>query len=400
NRWRLTLLTRRSVPSMGIVMGLALSLGSVGVIATSTGDEAAGFAGQAQRDCPKADPNDEPANPATLAVHGLVLDATRNRAIARFRVIPGALMSSGVTWQPHLITTHRGGRFDFPPTGWDETQFRVEAEGYRPGVSRIVKKSEGEVKLTFALQADAGISAVVRTPEGAPAAGAQATWATPSHEATGHGATLHLSGHAERLGARVVTCDAGGRFRLPPESDPGTILVAHQSGYAEIKPADLRASGTVTLHKWCRVEGRVLAGTKPVAGQKVWVYRIGSPGEDSPTHSWEDEAITDADGRFVCDRVIAGRLVIDRMFSAGAVQGIVPGLAGFIEVREGRTTQVSLGGPGRTLVGRFQAPKDLGLPIDWSQVRLRFGLKAPHIGWPSDEPIWKTYGAFLRTEEG
>ena len=167
-----------------------------------------------------------------------------------------------------------------PPDGraWDETRFRVEAEGYRPGVSRIVKKSEGEVKLTFALEADAGISAVVRTPEGAPAAGAQAAWATLSREATGHGATITVSGHAERLGARVVTADAAGRFRLPPESDPGMIIVAHRSGYAEIKPADLIASGVVTLRRWCRVEGRVVAGTKPVAGQKVWVYRERVPG--------------------------------------------------------------------------------------------------------------------------
>ncbi len=171
-RWWLPVPTRRRVPLVGIALGFALSLGSAGVIANSTGDEATSPAGQAPRDCPEAEPNDEPANPATLAVHGLVIDAATKRGIARFRVIPGGLMSGGVTWQPHLITAHRGGRFDFPPDAraWDETRFRVEAEGYRPGVSRIVKKSEGDVKLTFALQADPGISAVALTPEGAPAA--------------------------------------------------------------------------------------------------------------------------------------------------------------------------------------------------------------------------------------
>jgi hypothetical protein len=360
----------------GVVLGLVLSLGSAHVV---------------------AGPNDEPAKWPTLTVRGLVLDATTKRPIARFRVIPG-----GATWQPHLITTHHHGLFELPPTerAWDETRFRVEAEGYRPAASRIVKKSEGEVKLTFALQADPGISAIVRTPDGAPAAAAQATWTTLSREATGHGATITLSGHAERLGARVVIADTAGQFRLPPEADPGTIIVAHRSGYAEIKPADLRASGTVRLHKWCRVEGRVAAGTKPVVGQKVRVYRIGSPGEDSPTHSWEDEAITDADGRFACDRVIAGQLVIDRVFSTGAVQGVVQGLATFIEVREGRTARASLGGPGRTLVGRCQPPKDLGLPIDWSQVRIGLGLQAPHIGLHGDDPVWETYRAFLNTDEG
>ncbi len=335
-------------------------------------------------------------------MHGLVIDATTNRAIARFRVIPGALMSGGVTWQPHLITTHRGGRFDFPPDAraWDETRFRVEAEGYRPGVSRIVKKSEGDVKLTFALQADAGISGVAFTPEGVPAAGAQATWTTVSREATGHGETITVSGHAERLGAQVVIADDAGRFHLLPESDAGMIMVAHRSGYAEIRPADLLASHVVTLRRWCHVKGRVVAGTKPVAGQKVWVYRNGSSSDGSAGTSWEDQAVTDSDGRFACGRVVQGRLVVDRLFSEGAVKGIVNGLATFIEVREGRTSRVNLGGPGRALVGRFEPPKDLGLPIDWSKVRLQLGLKAPHIGWPSDEPIWETYRAFLNTEEG
>lgn len=142
------------------------------------------------------------------------------------------------------------------------------------------------------------------------------------------------------------------------------------------------------------------AGTKPVAGQKVWVYRFGSPSGDSPTPSWEDEAITDANGHFACDRVIQGRLVVDRLFSGGPGAGGVNGLATFVEVREGRTTRVNLGGPGRALVGRFAAPKDLRVPIDWSKVRFQLGLKAPHIGLPGDEPVWEIYRAFLKTEEG
>jgi hypothetical protein len=69
-----------------------------------------------------------------------VLDATTKRGVAQFRVILGSPSRGGVWWQPHLITTHRGGRFDIGPDvrAWDETQFRVEADGYRPGISRVV----------------------------------------------------------------------------------------------------------------------------------------------------------------------------------------------------------------------------------------------------------------------
>jgi hypothetical protein len=383
-------------------MGATLCFGGAGDVPAASAAQVKGSAGQMRPDQAEDGPTEEPAKPPTLTVRGLVIDAATKRPIARFRVVPGALNEHGATWQPHLTTTHRHGLFELPPDvrAWDETRFRVEAEGYRPAVSRIVKKSEREVKLTFALQAEAGISVVVRTPDGAPAMGAQAAWATVSHEATGKGATITLWNDSEFLGAKVVTAGAEGGLRLFPDCDPGTIVVAHQTGYAEIKPADLMTSKAVTLRRWCRVEGRVLAGTKPVAGQKVRVYRIGPPGEASPTHSWKDDAITDAAGRFACDRVVQGRLVIDRVFPSGGGEAFVHGLACSIEVREGQTTRVSLGSPGRTLVGRFQAPKDFGLPIDWSLVSVDLGLPAPHIGFPGDDAIWASYRAFLNTDEG
>jgi len=237
---------------------------------------------------------DAAEKPAPLTVSGRVFDAATAAPIPRFRVILGAESSHGVMWQGHRITHHEGGRFDLPPEerAWERTWFRVEAEGYRPAVSRIVKKSEGVVALEFTLVADPGLEAVVHTPDGTPAAGAQATWSTLSHEAAGTGATITLSSD-ERLDARVVTADTDGRLRLPPESDPGTIIIAHPSGYAEVKPADLAAAPVVVLRKWCRVEGQVLAGTKPVPGQTVRIY--GSQQGDAPTSCWEAEAITGSD---------------------------------------------------------------------------------------------------------
>jgi hypothetical protein len=77
----------------------------------------------------------------------------------------------------------------------------------------------------------------------------------------------------------------------------------------------------------------------------------------------------------------------------------VPGLATLLEVRDGRTIRVNLGGPGRALVGRFEAAKDLGLPIEWPNARIELYRRAPHFGSASDEPSRETYRAFLYTEE-
>jgi len=344
------------------------------------------------------------ANSAPLTVHGLVIDATTKRAIPQFRVVSCVAYNSQLTeltWQPQWITIHRGGRFDLPPNAraWPKMRYRVEAEGYRPSISRVVERSEGDIKLTFLMQADAGISAIVRAPDGTPAAGARATWVTHSREATVQGATITLMDHGKRLGATVVTADAAGRLRLPPECDPGTIVVAHDFGYAEVRPADLIASGVVTLRRWGRVEGRVLAGKKPLPGQTIWVQR-GSASNDPPTAYWHHEVTTDADGRFTCDRVVAGKLAVDRVFPTGDGQGAVNGLTMYIDVREGQVTRVLLGGPGRALVGRFEAPKDLNLPIDWTKAHVSLGPRAPHIGFPGDDAAWAIYQTFLNTEEG
>lgn len=281
--------------------------------------------------------------PAGLSVRGLVLDAMTKRPIPRFRVIHGVPVGTGTHWQPHLISSYERGLFEMPANtrAWEKTRFRVEAEGYRPCISRVVLRSEGAAKLRFDLVPDPGIAALILTPAGQPAAGASAGWATLSREAMVLGAKVTFLDHGANLGATVVTADSRGRLVLPPECDNGTIVVAHQSGQAEITPAELSSSGTVTLHPWGRVLGKVLAGSKPLAGQKVGVYEMRSSGESSPTHYWEAEAITDEKGQFVCECVRPGRMVIDRRipiedgdtFHASAT---------FIDVHEGTSTRVTL----------------------------------------------------------
>src|SRR5262249_46330597 len=111
---------------------------------------------------------------AGLVVRGRVTDAASGQPIARVRLIPAPASTSGgrTTWQPHLMKTHEGGRYEFrAPRPWERTRFRVEAEGYRPEISRPVKETEGEVVIDFALHKDPGLSGIVRNVDGAPVAG-------------------------------------------------------------------------------------------------------------------------------------------------------------------------------------------------------------------------------------
>jgi hypothetical protein len=338
--------------------------------------------------------------PTPLTVSGRVLDRATRAPIPRFRVILGSQSGHGVIWQPHRMVDCERGRFSLRPDerAWEQTWYRVEAEGYAPSVSRGVRKSEGVVLLKFALVANPGPSAIILSPDGLPAAGAQATWATVSFDAVVRGAAITLCAD-ERHGARVSTADNRGQVRLAPECDEGLVVVAHAAGYAELKPTALSARRGVQLRPWCRAQGQLLAGSKPVSGQTIWIHRSGYVGHQ-PVCEWEARAITDADGRFACDRVVAGRLIVDRVFTQEDAEHAAEGLSRTIEVREGEVAHVCLGGPGRALAGRFEAPRLLPQPIDWSLAHARLTLKAPHIGFPGDDAASRVYGAFLDSEEG
>src|SRR4051812_46636487 len=184
-----------------------------------------------------ADDPGKPA-PAGLVVRGRVVDARDGRPIARFRLVPRADHADGRPgmWQPHLISTHEGGRYEIRwARAWELSRFRVEADGYRPAISRVVKKEEGEVTIDFALHRDPGLPGMVRTAEGAPVAGARVMFATWSREARVSDGRLEAGGLGPYLGAVVVESAADGTFRLPPEVDPGLIVAAHaRHGYAEV----------------------------------------------------------------------------------------------------------------------------------------------------------------------
>ena len=146
--------------------------------------------------------------PAGLSVRGLVLDATTKHPVPHFRVIHGVPVGSSATWQPHLISSYERGLFEMPANtrAWEKTRFRVEADGYRPCISRVVLRSEGTVKLRFDLVPDPGIAALILTPAGQPAAGASAGWATLSREAKVLGAEGHVPGPWSQLGRHRRHC--------------------------------------------------------------------------------------------------------------------------------------------------------------------------------------------------
>jgi NAD(P)-dependent dehydrogenase (short-subunit alcohol dehydrogenase family) len=120
---------------------------------------------------------------------------------------------------------------------WELTVLRIGADGYLPFLTRPIRRSEGELTLDVSLTPDPGIVGKVLTPSGAPARGAVLAVCTWTNEVGVERGTLRYSGHGQRLGRLGTTADDG-TFRLRGEVDPWLLVVAHDSGYAEVLPND------------------------------------------------------------------------------------------------------------------------------------------------------------------
>ena len=167
--------------------------------------------------------------------------------------------------------------------GHDEQPLRViriEADGYLPAISRRMKDDEEEAVVHFALKRGRGDCG--RRPP--------ARWLAAGR---GRGDAGHL-----RRGRRTSTTAgppvgestsgssrrrADGRFDLPPQDPPYTIVVLHDRGYA-VREVNARptAPTELTVLPWSRVEGTLRFGGRPGAGQQLSLSAHRHRGTTSP----------------------------------------------------------------------------------------------------------------------
>lgn len=193
----------------------------------------------------------------------------------------------------------------------------------------------------------------VRLPDGQPAVGAQVVrW-------------------AEEDGP-----DNLGKLQLKPTSETGQdgicfyrpdyhtgVAITHSKGYAHSTTEDLIKSPNVfTLRPWGRIEGTLRIGVSPGAGKKIAVRSL-----EAPSVVIWDTTETDSNGKFVFERLPAGKWRIGHLFSALNGERTTLGLSHIVsaEVYDGRSAQIQVGGGGHTLSGKVVAAS-LGKDIDWS----------------------------------
>ncbi len=306
-----------------------------------------------------------------LKVRGTVVDARTRHAIKAFTLVPGMASRGNFStyWDRSNARMATRGRYSIQfddQTRQEGRRLRIEADGYMPAVSRVIRDDEDDPVVNFALEQGAGIVGVVRRPDGAPLTGADVVLVSPSQPAfLTNGRPPTGNDH------RIVKTGGDGRFAFPPQEPPYTIVVLHDRGFAErtVRDADSVPPSELTVRPWGRVEGTLRIGRRPGAGESLELgyRRAGDTPGTIPW--WSGKATTDEAGRFAFERVMPGDVTIFRQIllkNMGSSQTWGSSHSVGVVVMPGATARVEVGGTGRPVVGKVEAPAGLAGPIDWT----------------------------------
>lgn len=304
---------------------------------------------------------------------GRVVDADTKKPIDDFALVRGRTYNEDepMRWERYDTTRGRRGEYSLRLNEYGSNgrqQILVEANGYMPAVSTVIREP-GVYTNDFALRKSRGLHGIVQLADGTPVTNALVVLVERSDDVMmDKGGELRRNGY----GGDFQRTNRRGEFEFAPRLEPHTVFASHALGFAEVRASNVVATGRVVLEPWARIEGRFAVSKATPGGQTVslrsmdWNY--GQEGRSGPPLYLEMKAETDAAGNFAFDKVppgdrkVAWQLKInDRNYGRGMSQSHGTPL----EVKPGKTATVTLGGSGRTVLGRMTvtgaAPED----IDW-----------------------------------
>lgn len=336
--------------------------------------------------------------PADVLVEASVLDEATNRPIAEFRALPGTPFQavkmpddpSPAVWQAHLIKTGRDGQFTWPKERtYEKFRLRFEAEGYIPSQTEWISKADGARQIQVKLRHDPRIMGQVLQPDGQPARGAKLAIALPNRGVRLRDGRFveEEKASSEKLADQwrrpvIFQADADGRYSLPTERDSAMIYVAHDSGVAELTPADLVKSTEIRLRNWGALAGRVVWGDKPGVAERLHVIASREVNGYPEGCSLYVETKSDERGDFLIERLPPWSVQVSCTMGkeSDPIQYAFP--YQHVTIREGKPTPFVLGGPGRTVTGKVVGIDDM------EGVTVSLAPRAPR---PGDEDLWKGY---------
>jgi RNA polymerase sigma factor (sigma-70 family) len=305
-----------------------------------------------------------------LVVAGRVMDAETKKPIPEFRVIPGRRYQAGqLSWDREYSYFAKEGRYHVRQTRGEFAHVvRIEADGYQAAVSRDIQSNEGTISIDFELTRGHNVAAKVVTPRNLPAAGAKVVLGVPGSQIDIRNGDIY---DGSTFAAREVTDDSG-KFHFPAQDTDFQLVITHPSGFAVVKSAsrwDL--TRIIHLEPWARVEGNFRVGRTVGANVplEIQVHRLDSYSAKDPRIFAQHDTTTGPDGRFVFQRVIPGSGWIGRQITLIMNQGateVTSSCRTHADFPAGKTVHIDLGGSGRVVVGRLQAPEGFTGNVRWN----------------------------------
>ena len=314
----------------------------------------------------------------TTRIAGRVNDAETGKPVNRFNVI----MMNGT-----FVGEGRNGSFDWEYSGDGtdrEYDITIEAEGYRLETAPPIRVGSLDRILEFKLSSSDGIHGAVVTPEGRPVAQAEVF-------VGGEGFGPMSSANSATLGKVVVPgqdqrtrtlTDTEGRFSFKPTRLANRLIVVHASGSAAVRLAKQGAQ-LVVLQPWGELAGVLRVGA--AVGSSMMV---GLQNDDSdaamPSVPYSNTAVTDSLGRFRFDHLPPGRYLAFRITNSrkGSTQRAGQSHFVVVEVRPGEVSEVTLGGMGRTVIGRIETIPSKILPY-WATELQSLAANQPGLNRPT-----------------
>ncbi len=326
--------------------------------------------------------DDRPLPEMGIKVAGRVVDADSGEPVQDFQVIVGSPYNDiHTTWQGHLVNDHTNGKFAWRvERAWRRTRLRIQAKGYRPAISPMLRQGAGSLSMTFRLRKDDGMAGVVKDSDGNVVPGAQIALTTQTFETIVENGQLRFA-NGQRLGAKIVESDLEGRFSIPAESDPFLIVAADlKTGFAILESSKLgngsKKNLVIQLQPWCRVEGTTVdANGKPQVHANYEFSTGWQPQPEWPVLNHRNSAKTDKSGKFVCTHVAAGSHYLQRWFVNG--RGAMSFDTSYsLDAIAGKTMNLNIGKQRRTVTGQL-VDVDEKLPGDfeWPNVTASFVSK-------------------------
>ena len=332
-----------------------------------------------------------------LEISGKVLDAESGEPVQKFQIVLGYQWHSNresISWQNHQQVSHdsKTGSFNMKQSqSVESVQLRVEATGYKPARSRIIKMDEGLVELEFRLEGGTGPSGIVKLPDGSPAAGATVGMAAGNNQLNVFNGESFSYGQSSSM-----KTDDQGHYQLPFPDGQYKVVYLHKAGWAQADGSQLEESGDVKLKPWAQLKGNVKIGKNVAANESVNLTSSNimyTP--NAPQVYWSYQTKTDVDGNFVFPRLKSGSASVGRLINFGDDNMSMAAYTNSeqVELKSGETAEVQIGGTGRHVKGQIYVEDQFKSIAYWPISQLNLNEVPPQVN--TVEGFFKQMGKAL-----